>query len=294
MQIPVAFTLAAVTFAAALPAQRGEPALEWQKRTTSLDYGAVPVGRHTLAELPVGEQWRLGNNNASTWTAEMPIVCGERVLAPGQYRINLQRLAEDRCAVIAQGSHFALGSGDDARIEGALGKASKPGKKLAIDWTKAASKDKHNLPAQMVVQFGEAEWKGDVLLVGNKPAKVGGWQLFAFTLPAALHDGKRPLPLAVLQKGDERWNLIVSGSEAKLLPWMAAPTDSFGFGEVAPPDAARTSEGTVTAADAPDGKPVEFLELRQSALQKGSFALEFAVGSRTLQVSVPEPKPKPK
>jgi hypothetical protein len=294
--LPIALSVLAL----ALPAQRSKPTLEWQKRTTTIDHGVVPLGKHTLAELEVGGQWRLGMNEASTWTLQMPILAGEAVLPPGQYRVMLQRLGEQRCAVVAQGSALALGGGRDLGVEGELAKAGKPAPKLAVEWVQDQGKAKDLLPARLGIRFGEHEWSGALTLVGGRTVKVGSWQLTAFALPAAAVAArdKAPVPVAVLGRGGDRaadaWNLVLDGDEARLVPWMVAPTDSFGFGEIQPPDAALTTTGKVHIADAADAKDDAPLALRESALKKGVFELLFAAGRQTLAVSLPEPKGKAK
>src|SRR5262245_60357479 len=102
-----AFLLTLVT----LPAQRPEATFEWQKRTTTIAYGAGPAGKHGLAELPVGETWRLGMNEASTMQLSMPMLAGDAWVAPGHYRINLARTDETHCDIAVAGSERALGPG---------------------------------------------------------------------------------------------------------------------------------------------------------------------------------------
>ena len=136
-----AFALLAI----ALPAQRGKPTLDWQKRTTTINFGVVPLGQHGLDELKVGQEWRLGQGDATSWSLQMPALVGEKVVPPGQYRLRLQRLDDRHCAVLVQGSHFLLG-GEDLRIDGELGKAAKPAKKLAIDFEKAPARTRPRCP----------------------------------------------------------------------------------------------------------------------------------------------------
>lgn len=291
--------VALLLFPLALVAQREKPTLEWQKRSTTIEYGAAPVGKHTLGELPVGGDWRLGMNQASTWTTQLPIVFGDRALPPGEYRVGLHRIDEKRCAVVAQGSKLVLGDGADFSIEGDTGKAGKASKMLAIEWQKGAAKQKNLLPATLTVTFGATEWNGEASLVAGKTAKVGAYQLTVFALPAAVMAGrdKTKVPVAVLTRGNakaaENWNLMVGKDDASLVPWMAAPTESFGFGAVVPPDSARTTKGKVVTADAKVDNPIEVLELRDSSLQKGELELQLVVGDETLTITVAEP-PKSK
>jgi hypothetical protein len=237
-------------------------------------------------------------NEASTWTLQMPILAGEAVLPPGQYRVMLQRLDEQRCAVVAQGSGLALGGGRDLGVEGTLAKARKPAAKLAIEWQREPGKAKDLLPARLEVRFGEHAWSGALTLVGGTTVKVGSWQLTAFALPAAAVAArdKAPVPVAALARSGEKeaWNLVFAADEARLVPWMSAPTDSFGFGEIQPPDAEATTRGRVVATDAENAAEDQPLELQESALRKGAFELRLRAGKQTLAVSLPEPKARAK
>jgi hypothetical protein len=282
--------------AAALPAQRPTPTFEWQKRTTTIAYGAVPLGKHSIAELPVGQTWRLGMGEASTWQLGMPVLVGDAVIAPGTYRINLERTDETHCAIVVNGSNQALGGGSEARVVGELGKVAKPSKKLEIEWQKHGAAAAGNQPARIVLQFGETGWQGDATIVGHKPATLGAWKLAVFTLPQALVEArdKVAVPVAALSRGKEGegWNLVLGKDEAKLVPWMEAPTDQFGFGAVVPPDAKATTSGALTTAEIKVAKPYETVELLASALQKGEITLSLGVGQQSLDVRVPEPKAK--
>ena len=282
--------------AANLPAQRPTPTFEWQKRTTTIDYGAVPTGKHTIAELPIGQTWRMGMNEASTWTLTMPVIAGEAVIAPGTYRINLERTDETHCAIVVNGSDKALGGGSEARVTGELGKAAKAGKKLEIEWEKHGAAVAGNQPARIVLQYGEASWHGDTTIVGHKAAKLGAWQLAVFSLPQALVEArdKVAVPVAALSRGKdgEGWNLVLGKDSARLVPWMEAPTEQFGFGAVVPPDTKATTTGSLTTAEIKVAKPYATVELLASALTKGEITVSLGVGQESLDVRVPEPKAK--
>lgn len=290
------FLLAIAMSTATLTAQRPTPTFEWLKRTTTIEYGAVPLGQHSLAELPNGQVWRLGMNEASTWQLTMPVIAGETVLAPGTYRIQLQRNGETSCAILANGSGQALGIAKDGQVNGQLGKAAKPTKKLAIDWVKNGVPMHGNQPAKIALQFGDVEWLGEVTIVGNKTVNLPGWKLTVFTLPAAqlAARDKTPVVVAVLSKGkdQESWNLVLGKDGAKLVPWMTKPTEQFGFGEIVPPDAKLTTTGSVESVEIKIAEPFEVAELQSSSLAKGEFSLQIAFAREAVQIRVPEPKPK--
>lgn len=295
----ILFLTCTAAFAASPCAQRPEPTLEWQKRTTTITYGQVPLGKHTLDELAVGKEWRLGNNEASTWSLQMPILAGDTVLAPGEYRVSMLRTDATHCEIVAHGSRHATGASGDARVAGQLGVTGKPSKKLVIEWGKAAGAAAANQAAQLVVQFGENEWKGDVTLAGGKAAALPGWKLVVFTLPAAAVDArdKAPVPVATLSRGTgktaENWNLVLGKEEARLVPWMSAPTESYGFGETKAPESGSITTGKVAASDAPAGNGADLLDLEASSLQKDELVLQLRAGKQLLTVTVPEPKRKP-
>lgn len=281
---------------ASLPAQRPEVTFEWQKRTTTIAYGAVPVGKHGLGELPVGETWRLGMNEASTMQLTMPMFAGDAWVAPGHYRINLVRTDETHCAIAVAGSEHALNR--EGRVPGEIKKATKPGKKLSIEWAKNGAPVAGNQAAKIVVQFGEHEWQGEVLLLGNKTVNVSGGRLSVFSVPSPRIDAreKEPVPIAVFSKGKDgdqgSWNLVLGKSDVHLVPWMEAPTEQFGFGAITPPDQKLKTTGTVTASALGTDAALEAVELRESSLTKGELRLVVACGKESLEIRVPEPKVK--
>lgn len=290
--------LPALLLATAATAQRPTPTFEWQKRATTIEYGAVPLGKHSLAELPVGQAWRLGMNEASSWHLAMPVLAGESVLAPGTYRVQLQRSGESNCDLLANGSGKALGSSSDGKVGGTLGKAGKPAKKLDLAWAKGGAAVAGNQPAKIVLQFGDVEWQGEVTIVGNKPVTVPGWKLAVFTLPAALLAArdKTAVPVAVLSRGkdkdQENWNLVVGKDDAKLVPWMTKPTQNNGFGEVAPPDEKLTTTGKVESIESKVANELATAEPVTASLTKGELVLELGFAKEAIRVTVPEPKGK--
>jgi hypothetical protein len=277
-------------FGCLLPAQRPTVEFQWQKRATALTFGAVPVGQHSLAELPVGQSWRLGNNEASTWSTQMPLLAGDAWIAPGEYRVSLVRSGEAKCELVPDGAFLALGKGPEARVPGDIEKVKKPSKKLEIEWQKTGEPANGNQPARVVVTFGDMQWRGEVQALGNKTVSLAGGKLAVFSIPAD-RIGKGPVPIATLNKGKkDAWNLILEGAEARFVPCMEAPTESYGFGEIAPPDAARVTTGTVTTLEEKPDKEAPVLELREASAGKGQVRVVVAVGSDLIQIDIAEPK----
>lgn len=286
--------LLSFTCSTPLLAQRPTPTFEWQKRSAVVEYGAVPLGKHTLAELPVGQSWRLGMNAASSLLLQMPALAGDAVIAPGHYRIQLQRSGETTGSLVAHAAGMALGSSGDVAVPGTLGKASKPTKKLTIDWAKNGAAAQGNQPVKLVVQYGEQEWQGGLELLGSKLSTVSGWKLAMFHWPAARLGTleQSALPLAVLSRGngEEHWNLLVGKGEAKLVPWLQMPEDQNGFAAVVPIDPKAILSGSLAVEDQAEGKPLAVAELLSAQLQKGEFALKVAYDQKILRITLPEPK----
>jgi hypothetical protein len=275
-----------------LPAQRPDATFEWQKRSTAIRYGAVPVGKHSLAELAIGASWRLGNNEASTWQVGMPLLAGEHWIAPGEYRVTFHRTGETAGTLVADGSGQALVGTADAEITGEIETAGKESKKLVVEWNKDGAGSTGNQPARLAVQFGSTQWRGSLLVLGHKEHKIAGGKLLAFHVPAE-HLDKGAVPVATLSKGKDgdkgTWNLVLSGKTARLVPWMKAPTDSFGFGEVVPPVATLQSEGTVTDLEGEAAAEVPLLTVRDARLAKGELRLVATYGKKSIEIVVPEP-----
>lgn len=289
------FLLSVSLLLGAAVAQR--PTFEHQKRATMLEYGTVSVGSHNIAELPVGGTWRMGANGTTVWRLAMPAISGSTVVPPGDYAVSLQRTTDATCAIVPRGSGRVLGGKDDLQVAGPLGKAAKPTKKLVIEWAKDETKDEKPLPggqsAKLTVTFGDHEWVASMTFPGHKVASVTGGKLAVFALPAALLAGrdKAAVPVAVLTKGEESWNLLVGKEEARLVPWLQANTSTRDTPSI---DETRVTKGTVDALEAKPPAERETLEHLAASLTKGELVVDLAFGQEALRVRVPEPKGKGK
>lgn len=274
-----------------LLAQKAETTFEWAKRAVKLCFEALPVGQHTIADLKVGAPWRLGaSHDASTWQPTMPILAGEDCIAPGAYRISLLRRDETNCVVVVDGCRAALGGKDAVEVAGALGKTTKPSKRLSMELGKKGAAASGNQPAQLLVQFGNDEWRGDVVVVGNKTVNLAGGKLAVFSLPAA-NIAKGAVPIATWTVGkdaDNSWNVVLENDKVRLVPCMQAPKTLED--PVAPPDSAKVVEGTVTVLEAKPDPELAALELREATLTKGELKLVVAFGAKTLECHLTEPK----
>ncbi len=273
-----------------LTAQRPTPSIEWQKRTATIEFGAVPVGKHTLAELPVGADWRLGNNEASTLRLEMPLLAGDTMVAPGAYRIGLQRTGDSTASLTVAGSGLGLLATGDGQIAGKLGKAEKPSKKLDIQWRKQGEAVHGNQPVRLTVTFGADEWIGDAVLLGGEAFAVLPSKGILWTVPAARLAADAATPVGQMVRGEVRWNIVVAKGEVKLVPPMQAPTEQFGFGEPIAPDAAKVLVGKVGQLEMKVDAEWPALDLISCRREEGLFLAAGYAKDRVAWI-LPEPKP---
>ena len=239
---------------APLVAQREQAEAKVDRWVSVIDYGVPRFGKHTIDEVPVGGAWRLGQNLASTWTTDLPVIAGDALVAPGQYRVRLARY-EHGFALEAEGAAAALGSaGTPPLMPGELQNA-KHTDRLEIEWKTAKDAGQAGpalgaaRPYEVQVRFGPHHLKVPLAIVGARAVgKVPGHELLVFGYAADVVEKRLaaglPTVVASLRpKGKpkkdepELWNLVLAKDDAQLLAGMKAPTASFGFGEVAPPAA---------------------------------------------------------
>ncbi|MBK8098708.1 MAG: hypothetical protein IPK26_16470 [Planctomycetes bacterium] len=278
----------------ALPICAQKATYEWQRKTTTIAYNPVPVGKHGLDDLKVGDSWRLGMNEASTWTLQRPIM-DKRMLPAGAFRVALRRHAEDQLTLVLIGSGLALGGGEDLEVEGRLQDLPKPNSKLDIAFSvpPAERSKTDSQGVNLDVAFGKKRWHSQVILLGAKAEKVGSWTLEVVTASGQLARTQgKPAAIGLLTKkggkGPEAWNLVLAGDEARLVPVMAAPTANFGFGEPTPPDPAWTTAGKAVAADR--NEPAKTIELESFTAKNGEFTIVVSALKERLTLTLPEPK----
>src|SRR5690606_15592805 len=95
--------------ASSLCAQRGRATLQHAGLESSIDHGQPLWGKHTLESLPVGQQWRLGNESATCWRTAVPLIQGDVLIAPGAYRVALSRRGEQSFTVDFASAAMAFG-----------------------------------------------------------------------------------------------------------------------------------------------------------------------------------------
>src|SRR5690606_6732183 len=114
----------------------------------SIDHGQPLWGKHTLESLPVGQQWRLGNESATCWRTAVPLIQGDVLIAPGAYRVALSRRGEQSFTVDFASAAMAFGG------NGTPGFAAKlvPGKhevekRLTLELRRTDGKGQKRTPA---------------------------------------------------------------------------------------------------------------------------------------------------
>ncbi|MCA8956084.1 MAG: hypothetical protein KDC87_08415 [Planctomycetes bacterium] len=307
---------------ASLPAQRVDLDFDWKKRKVTVSYGVARFGKHTLAELPTGSDWRMGMNLASTIATDLPLVGEAGIVAPGSYRVSLYRKTEKQLGLLVASSELATG-GKAAYFPGALEDLPKPQEKLQLAFTDrvpantpagqpaATGKETKGVPTDPVdgklakrtalrLSFGPYRIDMPMVAIGSTKATVRGFTAEAFTWPGTLFDGQLAkglsVPVLTLRaKGGSKtrpkvYNLLVDAKQARFLPAMTAPTDSFGFAGVKGFDAKQILAGSVQWRDAP--QPVAALKVSEIKIVKGQLLLAVAVGKRIGAVTVPIPPAK--
>lgn len=311
----IPFLAVVVSFALgvpALPAQRASAKLTVGDREVALDYGVVPRGKHTLAELPPGQEWpagdegtllvtkgilrtaygpawRLGMNEASVLRTQVPLLAGESILvAPGAYRVSLHRKTEKEVLLVLSGAGLALGANTDLGLPGTLEESKLVADKLAIEWNPPSAKNKKDLElaTELVARYGPHEVRVPLRAIVPRAAKLAGYQLDVFAYDAKWLaeriEKKQATPWLALRpatakKDKEAFSLVVTGETGSLTPWMTAPEELFGFGNVVPPNATAKTEGSVQSAKAGATKPrLEADKCERSS--KGEFTFRLAFG----------------
>jgi hypothetical protein len=287
-------------------AQRGESTLKHGAFAAMLEYGQPAWAKRSLDDLPVGKGWRLGMNNASSWKTQAPLLQGNVLLAPGAYRIDLQRTAESDFRIDFASSGLGVNGTGVAGFACKLGAADVQ-KKLLIELVKGDAKAKvapdADLPARVAIRFGPHRVEGDFVMIGGRElASTPKWKLIGWSLPAqvvedALAAGQSVavatfLPTKKLgNKDPELCNVVVSSKGAEVLPGLLLPEATFGFGEVVPPLASWKQPGEVTWSDL--AQPTARLEFGAKAERKDKrYVLELRCGKKAAMLKVSEPEGK--
>jgi hypothetical protein len=297
--------LLGATLASTAVAQRLVADFKVKDHKAAIEYGVPRSGKHKLDDLPVGgSPWRMGNNNPSLMTTDLPLVAGDSVLAPGVYRVNIARPGEKEFALNFDFAGSALGTSGSVGFTGEPVKLDKPASKLEIAFAPAGKDDPHAKPAKVTVNFSTHKLEIPVTVVGFKSSKAGDWALDVFTYPKdvltkRLADGAAT-PLASIRRADPNdnrktlaYNVVVTKSGAKLVPWMTAPTENNGFGAAKLPEGDEIKEGK--AEWTVSTKTSAALDLEKAEFKKGEgLTLRLLVGDQAGVLTFPDPLAGPK
>jgi hypothetical protein len=332
--VPLLF--APLTFASMVQAHSSEVPFKWLKQQVTVRFNPVRFGKHSLDELRVGQDWRMGMNNASQLETDLPLVGARGVVAPGSYRVNLLRGTAEEFGLQVAGSELAtkgrsayfpapLAEGkqnDKLELSWLDGKAAKKAamkaaKKTAKEASKEAGSDeaqpqtgtgtvagpldavdgKHARRAILHLEFGPYWLDMPVTMIGAKSVKVRGYKADAFQWPAVLladqlQKGQAIPVLGLSAQGGAKsapraFNLLITETEAQMLPAMQAPTEQRGFAGVKGFDGNEILRGEIKWADS--DKDVGFAAISGITVKGKTLSLNLSCGKRVAAITVPMP-----
>ncbi|HYC76582.1 MAG TPA: hypothetical protein VEI02_03040 [Planctomycetota bacterium] len=293
--------VAALMVGLAVPSAAQKPAeFKIKDRRCAIDYVSVPSGRHGLEELNVGGSWRMGAGGPTTLAADLPILSGDRIIAPGGYLLTARRVADQQVNFELDQAGAALGGSGALQLDCEMTRLPEKAKKLDIVFN-AAGKDEPGMkPAKIVMLFAQYQVTAPVKVVAAKPAKAGEWQLDVFTYPKdviakRLADGAGT-PICTLRRPDPEdakktlaYNAVITKDSAKLIPWTPLPVGRANEGQ--PPDAAKIRDGKVEWSAAQ--KPVATCDLEKAEFKKNEgLTLRLICGDQLGVLTFPDPLKK--
>jgi hypothetical protein len=95
----------AITFCSLLAlaqGERGKSELAIGGGKASVDYGRPAIKGRTIEALPVGTEWRMGANDATTLTTDVSLKFGDKVIQKGTYVLKAKRADEKSWVLIIQ------------------------------------------------------------------------------------------------------------------------------------------------------------------------------------------------
>jgi hypothetical protein len=97
--------LIAITFCSVLAfaqSERGKSELSLSGGKASVDYGRPAIKGRTIEALPIGSEWRMGANEATTLTTDVSLKFGDKVIQKGTYILKAKRADEKSWVLIIQ------------------------------------------------------------------------------------------------------------------------------------------------------------------------------------------------
>lgn len=102
ISIFIAITFCTVLACAQQNADRGTSKLSVGGGNVSLDYGRPAIRGRSIDALPVGTEWRMGSNGATTLTTDVNLKFGDKVVQKGTYVLKAKRENESNWVLIIQ------------------------------------------------------------------------------------------------------------------------------------------------------------------------------------------------
>jgi hypothetical protein len=115
----------AVVLAVALPLQaanaRGKTEITLNGKTVSIDYGRPTLHGRTvdemLAQLKVGQFWRLGADSSTTFVAGTGLAFGNKTVPAGTYSLWAEKLAGNKWDLVFNKQHGQWGTQHDPKLD---------------------------------------------------------------------------------------------------------------------------------------------------------------------------------
>lgn len=81
---------------------RGKSELSIGGGKATLDYGRPEIKGRTIEALPVGSEWRMGKDDATTLTTDVSLKFGDKVIQKGTYVLKAKRADEKSWVLVIQ------------------------------------------------------------------------------------------------------------------------------------------------------------------------------------------------
>lgn len=100
ISIIIAITVCAVL--ALAQSDRGSSTLDLSGGKATVEYGRPAIRGRSIDALPVGTEWRMGSNAATTLTTDVNLKFGDKVVKKGSYVLKAKRTDEKNWLLIIQ------------------------------------------------------------------------------------------------------------------------------------------------------------------------------------------------
>ncbi len=271
----------------------------WRNASFHVAYGDVAVGQHGLHELPVGKDWRMGKNYASSMETNVPLLQGDDIITPGSYRVKILHQEKGKLSLLVEGAAYPVSAlplskeSKDFAFPGKTieSKASDITKKLHLGFKDAAKTKLPSYETALQLRFGKSGLDVPLTAVDVETAEMEGHKLSVFKFPAKMLeqriDKKLQTPIASLQaEGDETvYNLVIAKGMAKLVPQMSAPETKVGFGKVVLPEEDKLRTGKIVWSRNRKKSPVLTLDMPKKKRKSKGLQFVFTIGKRKAKIT---------